>query len=138
METTQPTLPKTLNERKRAAHAGHTGHEGGEGADDGQELGVDDGLAAMFLVEGLSLLEMAPAEDTGIGVGKEADTDEAAEEIAAVLPSRAAQMSVTMMVTMSSRPAPATTPTVKSRLSPGRKKPTRRPVSEKTMPNRSA
>ena len=45
-----------------------------------------------------------------------------------------AQTSSSMMTTRFSSPAPATTPMVKRSESPGRKKPTSRPVSEKTIP----
>src|SRR5689334_21459279 len=53
-------------------------------------------------------------------------------------PSSAAELSTTFTQTISSCPAPATTPTVNRKESPGRKNPMSSPVSAKTTPNIAA
>ena len=83
-------------------------------------------LSGLALISGVS--DVAAAVD-GVAEGVAAAA-EAAPEIEATV-------SRTMMAPTFNLPAPHTTPTVNSRESPGRKKPTSRPLSENTMQKRA-
>ena len=52
--------------RTRVAHVRHARDERRKGADDGNELGVDDGLAAMLLVKRLGALQVFLFEEARI------------------------------------------------------------------------
>ena len=52
-------------------HLAHPGHERRERADNGHEAGDDDGLAAVFLVELMGLVQVALLEYLGIGIAEQ-------------------------------------------------------------------
>ncbi len=60
----QQTANQIEGEEARIGHGPHAGHERGEGTDDGQEAGNDDGLATMFGIEGVGLLQIVAAENS--------------------------------------------------------------------------
>ena len=64
-------------------HLPHAGHEGGECPYDGDEPGDDDGLASVFLVELMGLVQVALLENLGIGVVEQLLAEEMADHIVA-------------------------------------------------------
>ena len=69
-------------QKARIAHVGDSGDKGREGADNGNELGVDDGLAAVPLVEMLRSLQIFLLEETGIGPVEDGGAGTASDEVA--------------------------------------------------------
>ena len=57
-------------------HLAHASDEGGEGPDYGHEAGEDDGLAAVSVVEVLSLREVALLEDLRVRVAEQPASEE--------------------------------------------------------------
>ena len=64
-------------------HPSHSGDERRERAHDGDEAGEDDGLAAVFPVKCVRLVQMAPFENPGVWVGEEFSAEESADRVIA-------------------------------------------------------
>ena len=78
-----PTDAATHAEGKEAQvrHLGHARDERGEGADDGDESGVNDGLAAVLFIEALSSDHVVALEEAGIGTIEDSGTRAAAQQV---------------------------------------------------------
>ena len=90
IEITQPVAPKTSNDNEAAvAHVRDARDERRESADHGHELGVDDGFAAVLLVERVGALQVLLLEEARIGPVEDGGTGAAAEQIAAPIAGQA-------------------------------------------------
>ena len=65
---TQPIAAENIERNEAAvAHVGHARDEGRKGTDHGDELGVDDGLAAVLVVERIGAPQVLLLEEARIG-----------------------------------------------------------------------
>ncbi len=121
----------------RVVHRPDAGHERGERADDGDEAGEDDRLAAVLLVEAVRAVEIFLLQEADLAaegprpdVGPDPVVDRVAEDGGDASAARRATR------TFERARCAANVPAANSSESPGRKGVTTRPVSQKMITNR--
>src|SRR5260370_3622158 len=114
-------------------HLCRTGDGRAEGSNDGNEARENDGTAAIFFVEVVGALKMAAPEEERVFAAVESCTCRAANPVADLIAHDGASITGKRSPLRGMKPPAERMPAVTSRESPGRKKPTKKPVSIKTM-----